>query len=291
MSTSTKDLDSLFNELVRDPVRGLPTDLGEKVKSLSIQEKWKWLSGYEVLVEQRKKAFDAIVNDPKKKLSDKIKQELHQLPVQHKWGIINHEEKQIKEEQEEEENTISIHCYERDGTLKTVKGDVGKQSLFAALVEGGINIPHWSACFSEVTNSETQLEDYGDGPYCVYCSVHVAEEWLDKLIPQEWKELDVLWYSEDYRRNTRLSCQIPLVKELDGIVVSVAEEHWHIDDGMELNNVSDDGSTNILDQLWESPRQMRELERRKATDAAKAQMGEELRFRRILDSIKKQTTI
>lgn len=287
-AADAKELDSLFDELVSDPARGLPSGLSEKMVDVPIATKWKWLSDHEVLVEQRKNEFDELVNDPEKLLSEETKTELQALSVQEKWGILAGEQKRASKKKEELENTIDIHVYERDGTLKTVKGDVGKQTLFEALVEGGVNIPHWVACNSSVTRDPNQqLEDWGDGPQCTYCSVHIAQEWMDKILPQEWKELDLLWYTEDYRKNTRLSCQIPLEKELNGVVVSIPEEQWFHDQSTEGFNMSEVGGANILDSLWENPKQLENWNKNRANDEARAAVkGEDARFRSILAALK-----
>jgi len=282
------ELDSLFDELVSDPARGLPADISVKMKDMPLDKKWKWLSDHEDLIEQRKNEFASIVNDPEKLLTEKTKKELFQLPVQKQWGIINLEKERQDRKQKELENTITINVYEADGTLKTVQGDIGKQSLFEALVEGGVKIPYWTACdASVVTNPTQQLEDWGDGPACTYCSVHVADEWLGKLLDQEWKELDLLWYTDDYRKNTRLSCQIPLTKDLDGMVVSVAEESWMMDHSTEAMEQADHGGVNVLDGLWENPTQLKQWNENRKQDAARAAIkGEEERFRNILNKIK-----
>lgn len=288
LSTQTTNLENLFDELVCDPARGLPKDISAKMKDVPLSQKWKWLSDHETLIEQRKNEFSAIVNDPEKVLTEKTKQELLELPVQHQWGIINLEQQRQDKKQEELDNTITINVYEADGTLKTITGDVGKQSLFEAIVEGGIKIPYWTACdASVVTNPEQQLEDWGDGPACTYCSVHVADEFLGKMLPQEWKELDLLWYTEDYRKNTRLSCQIPLTKDLDGMTVAVAEEGWMMDNSTEAMEHGDHGGVDVLDMLWENPEQLNRWNENRRRDAAKAAIkGEEERFRNILNKIK-----
>jgi len=288
-AVDTKELDSLFDELVSDPARGLPSGLSEKMADVPIAKKWKWLSDYEVLVEQRKQEFDDLINDPEKLLSDETKAELQELPVKDKWGILVSEQKRATKKQEALDNIIDIHVYEADGTLKTVQGDVGKQTLFEAIVEGGVNIPHWVACNSSVTQDPTQqLEDWGDGPQCTYCSVHIGEEWMSKLVPQEWKELDLLWYMEDYRKNTRLSCQIPLEKDLDGVVVAVPQEMWFNDQGNEAVNMGDNPGSNLLEGLWENPMQLKNWNKNRKEDEIRAAVqGEELRFRIILQTLKK----
>lgn len=58
---------------------------------------------------------------------------------------------------------------------------------------------------------------------CSTCQVYVAPEWTDKLVPPQSDEMDLLEGSEVYRAgSSRLSCQIAMGPELDGIVVEIA---------------------------------------------------------------------
>ncbi len=58
---------------------------------------------------------------------------------------------------------------------------------------------------------------------CATCHVYVAESWLDK-IPLMSKEEDLMLDDAFERRsNSRLSCQIIMSKELDGIEVFLAQ--------------------------------------------------------------------
>jgi 2Fe-2S ferredoxin len=54
--------------------------------------------------------------------------------------------------------------------------------------------------------------------------VFVDEAWLDKLPPREDDELDMLdCTAEESRPNSRLSCQIKVTDELDGLVVTMPQ--------------------------------------------------------------------
>lgn len=64
----------------------------------------------------------------------------------------------------------------------------------------------------------------GGGCSCSTCHVYVDEEWLDKLPEQDDLEKDVLEFASDVRENSRLSCQIEVTDNLDGLVVSIPEE-------------------------------------------------------------------
>lgn len=61
---------------------------------------------------------------------------------------------------------------------------------------------------------------------CSTCHVIVAPEWFDLLPPASEEEEDMLDLAAGVRRTSRLSCQIVLGEELDGIAVTIpAESH------------------------------------------------------------------
>ena len=59
---------------------------------------------------------------------------------------------------------------------------------------------------------------------CATCHVYVDEEWLPKIPKAEQMEEDMLDFAFDVRRNSRLSCQIRLRPELDGLRVRTPEK-------------------------------------------------------------------
>ena len=59
---------------------------------------------------------------------------------------------------------------------------------------------------------------------CSTCHVIVAPEWFDRLPPASEEEEDMLDFAAGARRTSRLSCQIELTAELDGLTVSVPKE-------------------------------------------------------------------
>lgn len=58
---------------------------------------------------------------------------------------------------------------------------------------------------------------------CATCHVYVDVAWTDKVGEPEPMEEDMLDFAYDVRPNSRLSCQIKVRDELDGLVVSVPE--------------------------------------------------------------------
>lgn len=57
---------------------------------------------------------------------------------------------------------------------------------------------------------------------CATCHVYVDESWLDKLAPPTDEETEMLDEAFEIEDNSRLSCQILLSKELDGLKVTLA---------------------------------------------------------------------
>ena len=59
---------------------------------------------------------------------------------------------------------------------------------------------------------------------CATCHVYVNEEWLDKLPAKEDGEEDMLDMAYEPNKFSRLSCQIIVSDELDGLVVNIPEK-------------------------------------------------------------------
>ena len=56
---------------------------------------------------------------------------------------------------------------------------------------------------------------------CATCHVYVAEEWREKTGGPSPMEEDMLDFAFELKPNSRLSCQITVSDELDGLVVNV----------------------------------------------------------------------
>ena len=63
--------------------------------------------------------------------------------------------------------------------------------------------------------------DCGGGMACATCHVYVKEEWWDKLPNKEDGEEDMLDMAYEPNKFSRLSCQIIVSDELDGLVVNI----------------------------------------------------------------------
>ena len=62
--------------------------------------------------------------------------------------------------------------------------------------------------------------DCGGSMACATCHVYVAEDWYDKLNKIEEAEQDMLDLAFEPKKNSRLSCQLIISDELDGLVVT-----------------------------------------------------------------------
>jgi 2Fe-2S ferredoxin len=89
------------------------------------------------------------------------------------------------------------------GAARTVDADVGSTVMEAAMQNG---VPGIDA-------------ECGGGCACATCHVYVEEEWREIVGPAQPMEEDMLDFASDVRANSRLSCQIEVRPELDGLVV------------------------------------------------------------------------
>ena len=68
--------------------------------------------------------------------------------------------------------------------------------------------------------------DCGGACACATCHVYVQKEWSAKLPPKEDTEEDMLDFAFDVRENSRLSCQLTVSDELEGLVVDLPEKQF-----------------------------------------------------------------
>jgi 2Fe-2S ferredoxin len=94
---------------------------------------------------------------------------------------------------------------QRDGTPSEVSAAVG-DSVMETAIDNDI---------------EGIVAECGGACSCATCHVYVENDWLDKLPPPDSLEDGMLDCVIDRRPNSRLSCQIRVSDEIDGIVVRV----------------------------------------------------------------------
>ena len=66
--------------------------------------------------------------------------------------------------------------------------------------------------------------DCGGSMACATCHVYVEEKWLDKLPKAEEGEVDMIDMAFEPKKNSRLSCQLIVNDELDGLQVTTPEK-------------------------------------------------------------------
>ncbi len=87
--------------------------------------------------------------------------------------------------------------------------------------EHEVDVPvGWSAMEGAVKNLIPGIDaDCGGACACATCHVFVEESWLAKLPPKEDMEETMLDFAPEVESNSRLSCQIKVTPELDGLVL------------------------------------------------------------------------
>ena len=61
--------------------------------------------------------------------------------------------------------------------------------------------------------------DCGGGMACATCHVYVKDEWFDKINKKNEGEDDMIDQAHEPKKNSRLSCQILVSPEIDGLEV------------------------------------------------------------------------
>jgi len=65
--------------------------------------------------------------------------------------------------------------------------------------------------------------DCGGGCACATCHVYVDDAFVEKLEAASELEVEMLDFAEDTNKNSRLSCQIVVSDDLDGLIVTTPE--------------------------------------------------------------------
>jgi len=81
-----------------------------------------------------------------------------------------------------------------------------------SLMEGGVN-----------NNIDGIVAECGGACACATCHCYVDDAWLERLPPMDDMEDCMLDAALDRKPNSRLSCQIEISDQLDGIVIQVAD--------------------------------------------------------------------
>ena len=102
---------------------------------------------------------------------------------------------------------VKVTFVEPDGSERTLDGDQGFSVMELAVRNGVAGI----------------AADCGGACACATCHVYVDEAWREKVGAPTPMEEDMLDFGFDVRPNSRLSCQIKVSDDLDGLTVSTPE--------------------------------------------------------------------
>lgn len=105
-------------------------------------------------------------------------------------------------------SAIKVTFIQTDGTEKIISNGVAGESLME---------------LARDNNVAGILGDCGGGCACATCHVYVEPEWMSVVgQPDEIEEMTLDMVSDIHKPNSRLSCQIRLRAELDGLRLLVA---------------------------------------------------------------------
>jgi ferredoxin, 2Fe-2S len=102
---------------------------------------------------------------------------------------------------------VKITFIDAEGTARTVEGELGSTVMETAIRNGvpGIEAECGGACA------------------CSTCHVYIEEPWREKVGEPSPMEEDMLDFAYERKENSRLSCQIKVAEEIDGLTVRTPE--------------------------------------------------------------------
>lgn len=106
------------------------------------------------------------------------------------------------------ERDIKVVFAHADGRQEYHLGKVGESVMDVALDNGVSGI----------------VAQCGGGCTCSTCHCYVDHSWFAKCGEMHPDEVDILSFTPNRRSNSRLSCQISLTRQLDGICVFTLDE-------------------------------------------------------------------
>ncbi len=104
----------------------------------------------------------------------------------------------------------TITFIEHNGTAHQVKADVGQSAMQAATFAG---VPGIAA-------------DCGGACACATCHAYVDDAWVGRFPPAEETERDMLENAIDRLENSRLSCQLVIGADMDGLTLRLPESQF-----------------------------------------------------------------
>ncbi len=100
-----------------------------------------------------------------------------------------------------------VHFISFEGLRRSIETRIGENLMRAATDNGVPGIDG----------------DCGGQCACATCHVFVSAPWAERLPAMQTNEHDILEFSNERRASSRLSCQIIMTPELDGIEVHMPE--------------------------------------------------------------------
>lgn len=98
-----------------------------------------------------------------------------------------------------------ITFIQANGETKVVDAEIGKSVMEAAVRNGISGIP----------------ADCGGACSCATCHCYIDDAFFDQLTPASADELDMLEFADNIQANSRLTCQIKMQDQFDGLVVTI----------------------------------------------------------------------
>ncbi len=99
---------------------------------------------------------------------------------------------------------------EHNGTVHQVHAEVGQSVMQAATFGGVPGLP----------------ADCGGACACATCHTYVDAAWIERVGAAEGAEKDMLDYVPELRATSRLSCQIVVSAEMDGMTLQLPESQY-----------------------------------------------------------------
>ncbi|MBX2867983.1 MAG: 2Fe-2S iron-sulfur cluster binding domain-containing protein [Acidiferrobacterales bacterium] len=104
----------------------------------------------------------------------------------------------------------TIHYVLHDGTRHSIDAPIGDSVMLVALRN----------------DFEGILAECGGACSCATCHVHIDPEWVNKLPEMDDLEQEMLDFAENVDDTSRLSCQLKITDEMDGLIVNVPESQY-----------------------------------------------------------------
>ena len=108
----------------------------------------------------------------------------------------------------------AIEIIRGQGTITYISSD---DKTYTVNVDNGLTVME-GAVQNDIPGIDA---DCGGGMACATCHVYVKEDWLNRLPQKEDGEEDMLDMAFEPKQNSRLSCQLIVSEELDGLEVNI----------------------------------------------------------------------